>query len=333
MLFSIHESAVNAGERVYNALDNILARAEASVHEIEFRAADLLEDGEWYKSCRTDRRKLLQKIAQSSIYQVRPSEGPHFRQIDISDEMSAERAQAIAYTPLTLLLENSFSDGALVKAAINTFGKPETIELCFGAVSLLDPTALELLSGGGHGELLKLLEQRLGEAVKRNRPPRVLVVADSDGEWPGEVKTHAQTIRSECLKQNIPCPPLNKRTAENYIPDSIWQALANDPTKKASIPMVNALFALSPTQRDHVKMGNQNELPWDAKNTNAERLFSGVPQPVVDALKNYNLKGKGKSMVIFLLETYKASLTADGLISRDSQGELLSLVRQIENEL
>lgn len=333
MLFSIHDAAVNAGERVYNALDLIIARVESAIHEIEIPSADLLQESEWYKSCRADRRKMLEQIAQSQAYRTKSLEGPHLRQIDVGDEASAICAQALAYTPLTILLENGFSDGALVNAAIEVVAKPQTIELCFGRSALADPPALELVGGGGHGELLKLLALRLNEAKERNRPCRLLVVTDSDGEWPGDVKDHALTIRKTCRDHSVPCPNLSKRTAENYIPDAIWKEWAADPARTAARPMVAALLSLSSAQRDYVNMGKTNDAPWDAQKANVALVFADVLPETEAVLKAANLKGRGTSMSIYLLKTYKAVLTSQVFKSRDSQDELLSLVRQIENEL
>ena len=333
MLFSIRHEAMNGGEPVYNALDQILARVEGDIHEVEIVDADLLQESDWYNSCRADRRKLLEQIAQASAYRTPSLRGPHLRRVEVSDEASAARARALAFTPLTVLLENSFSDGALVKAAIKTVAKPQTVELCFGASSRTDPAALEMVSGGGHGELLKLLGQHLTEAAERQRPPRLLVVADSDGEWPGDVKQHALNIRAECFARSVPCPPLNKRTAENYIPDAVWSAWAAQPAHTSARPAVAALLGLSSAQRDHVKMGGTNDAPWDATQANVTALFAGVSVATEDALKAANLKGKGTNMAIFLLETHSAALTPQALHSRDQQDELLTLVRQIEDEL
>ena len=56
MLFSIDSAAMNGGEDRYNALDQILARVEFDIHEIEIADADLLQESAWYESCRPDRR-------------------------------------------------------------------------------------------------------------------------------------------------------------------------------------------------------------------------------------------------------------------------------------
>lgn len=333
MLFVIQSTAMNGEEAVLDELDGILRRIEDDVHEGELVGVDELEVTAWYQLSRPLRRKLLEEIAEASLYRAARTRGPHLRRIEVNDATSAAQARRIAYTPLLVLLENRESDGALVEAALRTLAEPTTIELCFGQPSRLEPPAFQTDSGGGHGELRKLIARCLEDAMSRGHPPRLVVVTDSDGEFPREVKKHAQEIRSDCAKQGIPCPPLNKRTAENYIPDAVWRAWAADPNKLNARPWVNALLRLSPAQRDHVNMATHGTHPWNKSNPDAVTLFQGVSAADEQVLLEANLKGKGGSMVIFALRDHSNALTPIDLQTRDHQGDLLTLVRHIEDEL
>ena len=333
MLFVIQPSAMDGAESVLNALDSILNRVEDNVHNLEIADAERLETTSWFRQSRSGRKEMLEEIAQVSAWRSRRERGPHLRRVDVNDEISAVTAQPMAYTSLRVLLENAGSDGALVGAALRTFGSQDTLELCFGDPSRLDPPAITMDNAGGSGELKKLLEKRLKDASDRKRSPRLIVIADSDGEWVGDVKECAKEIRRMCEERNVPCPPLNKRTAENYIPDAVWMAWSEDRNNTSKRPVVAELLKLSPDQRDYVRIGDGNSAPWDETNPKAVELFSDVSTEAFALLKQASLKGRGEHMMIFALDEHQAVLTPATFNSRDPQGDLLSIVRAIEDEL
>ena len=336
MLFVIHPQAMNGDEAVLDALDSILARTESEVHDMEIIDADLLEDSDWYKTSRQLRKKILEEVAQVSVYSTSRKRGPHLHRTQVCDANSATCARNIANTPLSVLVENDFSDGALVEAAIRVLAGMKTVALCFGDASQLDPPAFQIESGGGHGELPKRLRKHLAEAAKRGRPPRLVVIGDSDGEWQGDVKGHAVSIRAECHGSKIPCPPLNKRAAENYIPDAVWHAWAAEyPDMK---PAVDALLRLSLEQRDYVKIGGANDEPWNRKTQEVAALFNDVVNRDYNLLKHADLKGKagkdkGAKMTIFSLIDHHKALTPSAFKTRDRFEDIQTMVNQIEDEL
>lgn len=335
MRFAVQPAAMNGPEAVQYALDAILFRVEDEVHEMDIPQADQLEESLWYRSSRPVRQKLLEKIAEASLYRGLPSEGPHLRQAEVTDAASATQARSLAYSPLLVLLENDVSDAALVEAALKKFAKPATVELCFGAPSRLAPPSFEMESRGGFGELEKLISKRRDEAASQGRMPRLVVVTDSDGEWVGDVKKHAQDIRKDCKQATIPCPPLNKRKAENYIPDAVWRAWSDEPKHTSSRPAVAALLRLSPEQRDHVQLDDTNKPPWNEAEPAAVLLFQTpkVSAADRDVLTKASLKGSGSNMKILALRVYAGKFTPDDLRARDHQGDLQRLVRHIEDEL
>ena len=333
MRFVIKGSALSGNQRTQNSLDAILGRVEDAVHKIEIHDADLLEDCEWYKSSRPDRRKLLQEIAVDGLHANIQTQGPHLRSFDVFDESSASAGRQLAHTPLQILVENDISDGALVQAALKVFAKGETLELCFGEPSKLAPAALLIESRGGVGELKKLVKIKIDESDLHGRPKRIVVVTDSDGEWVGDVKEHAVEIRTLCADNGIPCPPLNQRTAENYIPDEIWSLMAQPPDGIALGPVVSVLMQLSPDQRDHMRFEKPTVEPWDSTKSNVAALFSNISDVNRELLKGEILKGRGQKMKILALTTHAATLTTAMLQGRDRRNDLQTLVRNIEDEL
>lgn len=333
MLFAIKYEAMNGSEIVLNLLDALLSRAEDDIHELEIVDADVLESSAWYESCRSDRRKMLEKSAESLLHRSPRIRGPHLRRIEVTDESTAARARSLAYTPLYVLVENRESDGALVKTALKIFTTPTVWDLCFGSGALRSPQALSIESGGGHGELKKLLAELLKGAADRGLEPRIIVITDSDGEWIGDVKEHASEIRAQCAAEGVPCPSLNKRKAENYIPDAVWQAWADELQQTNARPAVAALLRLSVHQRDHVNMDKKGIDPWDSSKPDAVSLFVGVSAGDRDLLKRASLKGRGSNAIATMLETHISALTRAQFQTRDHAGDLEAMVRFIEDGL
>lgn len=337
MLFAIDTAAMNGTEDVINHLDVILTRAEAGAHDIEI-LDEHLESSTWHRTSRGARQEAIRQFARRSMYRgYGRRQGPHQRTERVVDEPSAKQAAALALTPLEVLAENDISDGALVEFAIRLLATDETIDICFGAGAKLEPPAFRIESRGGHGELAKLIVRKDQEAKERGRPMRAIVVADSDGEWPGDVKGHATNIRGQCATLDIPCPPLNKRTAENYIPDAYWRRLGDGLKGQSVKPIMDALLSLSAEQRDHIKMAQLSKddagLRWDANKPEAASLFASVPEPVQRQLAKGRFKSNGDTMHLALLAKATADHSPEDLVERDHAGDLARLVQCIEDEL
>lgn len=331
MRFSIDVGAIDGPEQVLHALDAFVARVEDGVHEAEILDADRLEASNWYTSSRPDRRKLLEELAETALHRSRDrTRGPHLRRVEVNDVEGAVSARHYANTPLLVLLENDLSDGQLIRTAIQTLGQASTNALCFGEPSRVEPPALRMESRGGSGELKKFVARCVHEAADRGRTPRVVVVFDSDGEWPRDVKSHAQEIIDCCLDTQVPYTLLRKRTAENYIPDEVWRAWSADKTNSTR-SAVEALLRLSPEQRDHVQLAKPGKSPWRDQDVRVSQLYSGVSPEDYNLIKEANLKGRGENMTIFALRA--VALDEPALRRRDYHGDLTDIVRKIEDEL
>jgi hypothetical protein len=145
------------------------------------------------------------------------------------------------------------------------------------------------------------------------------------------VKDHAIRIRRKCDDLNVPCPPLNKRTAENYIPDEYWRRLGEGLNGTSIRPVMDALLSLSPEQRDHIRMGSGSK--WDTSKPEVGKLFADVPEPVQSELARGRFKTNGDTMHIKLLAEGAHTFSSDDLHARDSAGDLARLVQCIEEEL
>jgi hypothetical protein len=333
MIFSVTATAMNGSEPALNKLDALLKRIEEDVHVIEIQDADVLEESQWYQASRPERRLLLMKIATAMIHRSPRVHGPHVQRYEIRDEGAAAQACEVAYTPLYILVENDNSDGRLVRFALMAFASRETLDLCYGSGQSKTPKACEIESRGGSGELKKLIEKRADEAVARGFSPRIVVAADSDGEWPGDIKQPAQEIRDTCGHRGVACPPFDKRTAENYVPDGVWTMWASQPEQTNIRPAIEALMRLSPVQRDHVKLDKSNTPPWKRGEPKAAALFSTVSTSDEALLIATSLKKAAASALDLALSGgLSASAPAD-ILSRDPVGELQTLARSIEDYL
>ena len=236
---------------------------------------------------------------------------------------------------LNLLPINGYGEqgGVLVKFALMVFATSATWDLCYGAGEVRTPPAFRIESAGGHGELKKLLAARVKEAVDRGFEPRVIVMTDSDGEWVGDVKQHAKRIRDQCAVDGVPCPPINKRTAENYIPDAIWNAWSADQPQTKIRPTIEALLRLSYQQRDHVRFETSNTAPWNSSESNVAALFAGVSAADESLPQMASLKGAASSALAFALQKRLPTLGRAELQARDRDGDLEALARSIEDGL
>jgi hypothetical protein len=333
MTFAIGQGAMNSCETVLNKLDALLKRVEDDIHELEILDADLLETSAWYESCRHDRRTMLEKGAQALIHRSPRTGGPHLRRIEVTDDTTATKACDAAHTPLNVLLENANSDGALVKFALRVFANSSAWELCYGTGALRTPPALVIESRGGHGELKKLIAERVKEAQTRGLEPRLVVMTDSDGEWSGDVSDHAKQIRDKCASDGVACPPLNKRTAENYLPDAIWRAWSDGLQGTTIRPTVDALLGLSYQQRDHVRFENRGRAPCELSKPNVAALFADVSTADQELLKAADLRGAASKALTAALEWPFPTLTPTNIRTRDHDGDLEALVRCIEDWL
>lgn len=331
MRFDITSAAMNGLEPTLDDLDAILGRAEIGIHLLDIADPDALLASSWYESCRPNRCKVLQEFVRVSAYRGVGTKGPHRRRIPVTDAASARRARALAYSVFRVLLENADSDGRLVKLALHVFATSATLALCYGHGAACTPKAVEIESRGGIGELKKLLEDRLEEAATAGLEARIVVVHDSDAEWLGDAKAAPVAVATLSAANGVPCPPLTKRMAENYVPDSVWSAWAADRKNTANRAMVTALLSLTPGQRDFVKFDKSNTPPWNNGKVQVSTLYAGVTVPVYDELTRSSLKKLAESALDFALN---GTLPSPAEISiRDANADLERIVRTIEDGL
>jgi len=306
-------------------LDRLLARVIDEVHHLIVRDAEALENTSWFQGLRPYHKEAVRSIVRAAGFIT------HGRHVEVGGAFSLPAAVRLAYRSLEVLVEDSGSDGLLVEVAVETYGNSETKRLWKHRPTT--GAAVTLVHGGG-SSLKKQLERIVAEARDDEVPARVVVMTDSDKKWSGDTNSNknATSIEQLCIENNIPCVVLKCRTAENYIPDAVFQRWSAQPSQTSTRNQVEALSRLTVEQRDHYRMkggGRDRNGIREAEHADAPEpqrmLYANVP-PADRAV----LTGFDDKLISILKDP---QLTASELDARDRHGDLRTLVSRIEEAL
>jgi len=270
-------------------LDRIVDKKADGWHVWQIEDPDLIEETAWIAGPgREWLRELFQKAALASSYQT-SSVYPR-RQVLVSllshDSNALEPELAAKYVnrPLTVLMENRFTDGYIfLNEVFKALASDE-----FNEQRQIAPDSICYDSQGGIGELPKLVVDYAARADADGIPLRAVVFTDGDGVLPGEVKTNVQLVQQACKKDGMPCWTLSKRTIENYIPDEVLDAWMPYPDSGKG-RRVTAIKRLSPEQRVHYPM--KKGLNLQKAGAEVQKFYSGIRKTDMEELS----KGLGNS--------------------------------------
>ena len=179
------------------------------------------------------------------------------------DEAKPEDAARLTEEPLTVLVENRFTDGPFVERVAK--------ELDYGLGRLWDQPGnpVRLDSVGGVGQMLKEVERRAQGAPVR---PRLVAIVDSDRRYPdARASQAARKLHRKCEKLNLPCWVLAKRESENYLPRVLLSERENVGAEHHHL--VQAWDDLDDDQKNFFDM--KDGLP-EAPSGTQEALFHGL---------------------------------------------------------
>jgi hypothetical protein len=340
---------VLADRSVFQHLDAILYIIEDDLHEWHIDDPELIESSPWLQGGRSSHRTLFEKASTRPLAR-KSTNRIHSRLLLVGkhnppDSLDPAKAAKFLGTPLRILMENRNTDGAFLDAILSVLADPEVVRLKRTQALVYD-------SGGGGGELKKLVEEVHAQAADGGFPLRAVVFTDSDSRWPGDIGPLATAIRETCERLDIPHVILGKRAIENYVPDEAiaeWLDESGYTTKQASIA---ALLRLTPEQRDHFpfKKGLSflKSTPNQDHPLEQHRLYGTVPEVDRDLLERGFKKldsGRDFIQILFACDaadvaagaaevgSVRPSLTADALRRRDDRGDLDVLVALIEEGL
>jgi len=326
MRFELEPHVLNDDLSTLRDLDLMLGRVADQVHAISILDGDAMECSAWFAGLRSDLKELVRGTVFATAFS---STG---RVLRVGSELSLDAAVRIAYQPLLVVVENKANDGILVEIALRSYGNAETIRLW--AANPKTGKAIELVHGGGTGDLRKELDRLIDEARRFGVPVRAVAMTDSDARWPGEARPAAVAIATLCGQDGVPCVVLSCRSAENYLPDSVFQRWADEPENVNARPQVAALLRLSSEQRDHFPMKGKKAA---AKGFLAIEV-AGAPLELQALFASVPLEDR-RVLVGFhghIIELFRVHLPASGAVEldlRDHRHDLRKLVSIIEAEL
>jgi hypothetical protein len=317
-------------------LSAVLVKIEDGWHLLEVPDPAVLAASAFFGSHPT-RQRVLQMATQSAAW--RPWSALHLRCVLVTAAvvevplgppetiaLVPTEARRLLAEPLRVFLENRITDGLLIDLAIDFFAERVVRDL-------READAIRLDSPGGIGAIPVTL--RHDSEGNPTRLKRTIVITDSDAPAPGQPSKDARRVRECCDQLGIPCLILGQRAIENYLPDEVLQAWANELTiADAKRATVAALASLTPEQRDHFPM--KRGLPsatWQPEaGADLQRaLFASVPGAERSALE----RGlDDDAITIFCTDgrrpPWRPEVTAEALRRRDTHGDLQDLARLIE---
>lgn len=345
MRFKVHAPATMGDDRALRKLNELLSRVEDGVHTLVFEAPETLEQSRWFQH--------LYPLDQELVGQLIAAEDllpPASTVVPIKSSQDIYEARELAYTPLTILVENEFSDGALIHAAVEAYASPE-VKDTWARGQKAQPRGWSFVGTSGSGQLPKKIHD-----LCNNQPrARVLPVRDSDEDLPSHLRPENAEPKSAAVQEasqqhGIQCFILPLREIENYLPDKFWDEWLKEDRYRAKYgPTITALKQLSPDQRDHVDMEGERRLKSLATHG---ALFDGTdpksPKPsdetiaALTASGTTNLKQRYEPTLtdkrrynIWLLPDYvkAGKVTAADLDQRDRTRSLHALVNLLSELL
>jgi len=160
--------------------------------------------------------KRARELYQKSLV-FAPGPGDQFLEINEipkePHEMSPSVAADYLSQPLSIAVEDSRSDGTFLSLLATAFSKKKVKKA-------IDCNDIIYEHGGGSG-----LARRVAELAERKQcPPRLFVLSDSDRLGPGPLPQKLDSLIHTCDQHSAMLRILEKREMENYIPPKLIRA-------------------------------------------------------------------------------------------------------------
>ena len=332
MKFVIHNTALNEDEASQALLDRVVDRIADEIHVAALADPDMFEQSLWCQSARQTRRRVLVSAASRP---PRSGSGQlHRKEFEVKDAMDIQRACRIAYTPLTVLVEDREADGVLLDILIMKVASPD-LQAFWAIAKSVTPRGLDIDTSGGVDAMPQRIRRALDDSKVQGGIPRIFALCDSDARWPEDDKNPSHTsiekILEICDAENIQAHVLRKRNAENYIPDSVFLAAKELPENRANAQIFDAFFRRSPIQRNHfpVKDG-MSEV--EREMVLRQGLYS---QHEVEDLQRLKVRvmPKRPRLLLRVFDEYLDAITKESLEARDGCGEIRELIEKLQMEL
>ena len=253
---------------------------------------------------------------------------PHYSVSNDKNDFTIEEAIRFFNQPVSIILENSLNDQYFLKAIIKYCDDSNKIE------KYLNNGWIQFENAGGctntknfiKGKLqsFNFLSNESGKEVSYYL--RCFVLLDSDKRYPkAPIKDEYPKLLNFLDENDITYHILHKRCMENYMPDVVFNAIANTPKQ---IEWVNAYCHLSKDEKDFLNI--EKGFSKDTR----EQLEEGIKKLYLNlSSTNYEILNKGFYLPKFKTEFPKNyghhQVDKESLESRDSMGELKEIVAKI----
>lgn len=233
----------------FRHLDRIIHFFEDDKHDWIIESEEEIEiifKSEWYQSnikrVQSTIYIFIEKAFKNPIYRVKKQKTKQLIRIaNQENEHEITLTFAINYLnePLYILVENKFSDAALLNALFKNFRK--------GAKKIRQAKEngwIRYFHGGGKDMFLKIIDD---EYKKKPLPARLFVLMDSDKKSLDDLSESTKRIKEKCLSYTPPVPYhiLHKREIENYLPNEVLYKIP-----KELHPITDELLSLDKSLQD-----------------------------------------------------------------------------------
>ena len=349
MRFVLHGEALNGPDENLGHIDRLVDRVADELHRVELPDADQLQESRWYQGARRIRQQLLTSAATAPVRRNR-QHGLHAKSFEVRSPTDVQTAQKLAHTPLTIVVEDEEADGSMLNVFIEELGSEE-MRLLYRVGKAVSPRAIEYYNAGGVGSMPARIERLVSKACEEKRPVRAFVVCDGDQRWPGdtafETARDIASVRDVCARYGIAVHVLAKRNAENYLPDTVFEALRDRRWNDDERRPFDALLRRTREQRDHFPLRKglkpkqrqiaiEQGLYRDSEMADLQLLEASV-LPSLPTVERQAGDASGKSKRHrpwkWLPEQHRDAFTAASLRARDGRGEIDQLLSAISEEL
>ncbi len=315
-------------------INRLVDRLAAEVHRVEVPEADLLQESSWYQRAGQSHRRVLTSALASPARRTTDRRGPHLKTVEVADAESARLADKLAHAPFVVLVEDRESDGVLLEILVEELGWKALRDL-WERGNEATPPAVEIATAGGIDAIPQRIERSAADAARQQRPLRLFVLCDSDARWPGDddqvLERKMISLQKGCDKYKVPYKIWQKRCAESYIPDEVFEAVRDDPGNQIQAHRFDALLRRSPEQRDHFPVKDGLNAKERREAIEAGLYKTSEEDDLMD-LETRLFPGR-KRLLPKLNRKHRTAFTAEGLRRRDGQGEVEALLQAIAEEL
>jgi len=150
--------------------------------------------------------------------------------------------------PLCIIVENEENDKCFVNAILSEF-LPRSLKIDVGQYE--QDNWLKYDGAGGKVNVASKIKNRYNSSGCKSKMLKIFVIFDSDKRCPDDTPKNT-VLESELKKYSIPYHELEKRSIENYMPDSIISGQYIYTNHNAD--WINAYLNLTEQQKDYISI-------------------------------------------------------------------------------